>query len=54
MRRFAGLSQDRRALMGLAARRRMEQRFDRQTVLNVYLEELDRIEKNLKSDSDKE
>ena len=54
MRRFTGFSQDRRALMGLAARRRMEQRFDRQTVLNVYLEELDRIEKNLKSDSDKE
>lgn len=45
MRRFVGLSQDRRALMGLAARRRMERCFDRETVLNAYLEELDRIEK---------
>lgn len=46
MRRFTGLSQDRRALMGLAARRRMERLFDRETVLNIYLEELDRIERS--------
>lgn len=45
MRRFARLSQDRRALMGLAARRRMERSFDRQTVVNIYLEELARIGK---------
>ena len=44
MRRFARLSQDRRALMGLAARRRMERHFDRETVVNTYLEELARIE----------
>ena len=46
MRRFSQLSQDRRALMGLAARHRMERCFDRETVVKAYLEELNRIERS--------
>ncbi len=43
LRRFTRLSQDRRALMGLAARRLMERKFNREVVMNIYLDELNRI-----------
>ena len=43
MRRFLELSQDRRAAMGLAARKKMEREYDRGIVIDRYLDELSRI-----------
>lgn len=44
--RFILLSHEQKAEMGRAARKKMEQNFDRNIVTNIYLEEIDRILKN--------
>lgn len=46
MKRFLGLSQDQRVKMGLASRRKMEERFNRDIVVNTMVDEIFSLEVN--------
>ena len=46
MERFINLSREEKATMGLAGRKKMEREYDRNIVINAYLEEIDNISRS--------